>query len=425
VAAFAHAHALLIGIAAYAHLPRLPAVRDTADLHALLTDPARGGYPPGQVRVLTEEAATVDAIRQALRDLAAACDPASTAFLYFSGHGGRITSGPRRGEYLLPFEAEYPTEAGTGPAISGEELTEALRAVPARRVVVVFDCCHAGGIGQPKGGAIPALTPGLSESYYAGLAATRGRVILASSRDGEFSYVPAGSDYGLFTQHLLAGLQGGAAGADGQVRIFDLFEYLQPRVTATQPHQHPLFKGELEENFAVALHQAGPPGVAPLAADGYRYDVYISYVDREPDSAWVWDTLVPRLEAAGLRMAVAHDLEEPGVARVFSVERGITQARRVIAVLSDAYLADHDAEFATILGQTAGITGGTYRLLPVQIAPLGTPPSLRLSALVTLDFTHPGRADRTFARLVQALHSPLPRMDSALRQPPPPGSAGP
>ncbi len=57
---------------------------------------------------------------------------------------------------------------------------------------------------------------------------------------------------GLFTHYLLEALQGAAASADGTVRIFDLFDYISQRVPQHKP-QHPLFKAETEQNFAIAL----------------------------------------------------------------------------------------------------------------------------------------------------------------------------
>jgi hypothetical protein len=332
-------------------------------------------------------------------------------FFYISSHGGRIESGPHAGEYLLPVDTVYTSDESLAQtAISGVEFTDALRAIPARKVVVVFDCCHAGGIGQPKDATAPAIKTGFSESYYDALKAGRGRAILASSRSTEYSWVLPGAANSLFTRHLLAGLRGGIASDDGLIRIFDLFEYLQPRVTGAEPNQHPIFKAELEENFPVALYLGGQKGVVPRDEEGFRYDAYVSFVDREPDATWVWETLVPRLEGAKLRVAVSGDVEEPGVARVVNVERGIRQAKRTIIVLSEAYLADNMADFENVLAQTMGIQEGAYRLLPVKIAPIdeGRLP-VRLSLLTTLDLVHPRRAGREFERLVKALQGPLPR----------------
>jgi hypothetical protein len=307
-------------------------------------------------------------------------------------------------------------------AISSAELTRALEAIKARKEVVIFDCCHAAGLTKGIEDTVDiealGIKSGFSDHYYAKLTAGRGRVILASSRSTEFSWVLPGAQNSLFTQHLLAGLRGGIASDDGLIRIFDLFEYLQPKVTGDQPDQHPIFKAELEENFPVALYLGSQKGVVPQDEEGFRYEAYISYVDREPDASWVWDTLVPRLEEADpstgsgrrLRVAVSGDVEEPGVARVVNIERGIRGAKRTVVVLPEAYLADDMADFENVLAQTMGVQEGTYRLLPVKIEPVDESRlPTRLSMLTTLDLSHPRRAEREFERLVRALQGPLPR----------------
>jgi hypothetical protein len=219
-----------------------------------------------------------------------------------------------------------------------------------------------------------------------------------------------GAANSLFTQHLLAGLRGDVASDDGLIRIFDVFEYLQPKVTGDEPNQHPVFKAEIEENFPIALYLGGQKGLVPADAEGFRYDAYISYVNREPDATWVWDKLVPRLQEAGVRVSVSGDVEEPGVARVVNIERGIRQAKRTVVALSKAYLADNMANFENVLGMTMGIQEGAYRLLPVKIASFDMSKlPTRLSMLTTLDLIHPKRADYEFTRLVQALKGPLPK----------------
>ena len=408
-----NAHALVIGIADYRRVRKLPpAIRnDARDIRNLLIDPQYCGYPPEQVQLLLDEQATADGIRAAFETLAEATDADSTVAIYISGHGGRIESGPYAGEYLLPVDAD-PSSAQSlaQTAISGDELTAALRAIPARKVVVILDSCHAGGIGQPKDATAPVIKAGFSDAAYDALKEGRGRVILASSRSDEYSWILPGAENSLFTHHLLAGLRGGIPGEDGLIRIFDLFEYLQPRVTADRPHQHPVFKSEVEENFPVALYRGGQKGIVAKDEQGFRYDAYISYAEREPDVTWVWDTLLPRLEKAGLRVAVSGDVEAPGVARVVNIERGIRQAKRTVILLSENYLADSMADFENVLAQTLGLQEGHYRLLPVKIGPLDASRlPTRLGMLTTLDLTHPRRAEREFERLVRALRGPLPR----------------
>ncbi len=409
-----NAYALVVGIANYQSINRLPetVLKDARDICELLKSPQHCGYLSENVELLLDAEATRSGLSAALAQLAQNTNRDSTVFIYISSHGGQLEFGPYSGEYLLPVDTNLSSEASLADtAISGTEFTKTLQAIPARKVVVVFDCCHAGGIGQPKDSTAPVVKAGLPDHYYDALKQGQGRVILASSRSDEYSYILPGAANSLFTQHFLAGIQGGIASDDGLIRIFDLFEYLQPRVTGDQPNQHPIFKAELEENFAVALYLGGKKGTIQQVEEGYRYDAYISYVDKEPDATWVWDTLLPRLEAAGLRIAVSGDSEEPGVARVVNVERGIHHSKRTIIVLSDNYLADNLASFENVLGQSMGIQEGTYRLLPIQLVPIDSSRlPTRLSMLSTLDLSHPHRADRELNRLIQSLRDPLPRM---------------
>lgn len=408
------AHALIIGVADYEHVPKLPptVLDDARAIREILVDPQHCGYPPEHVRLLLDGEATREAILDALAQLSDRSGPESSVLIYVSSHGGRVQGGPDAGEYLIPVDT-MPGEDFARTAISGDELTQALRAVPARKVLVIFDCCHSGGIGQPKdatGTAEPAFKAGLSDGYYEHLAAGRGRAILSSSRDTEFSYVLPAAPNSLFTQHLLDGLRGGIASEDGLIRVFDLFEYVQPRVTHDRHDQHPIFKADLEENFPVALYAGGTKGVVAKDDAGFRFDAYVSYVDREPDSTWVWSTLVPRLEQEGLRVAVSGDSSDPGVPLVVSAERGIAQAKRTLVVLSRAYFEDAVTDFENVVAQSMGVREGSYRLLPVRIEPLDDSElPLRLGMLTTLDLTRPERAEREWGRLTRALKGSLPR----------------
>jgi hypothetical protein len=388
-------------------------LNDAQQIYNILVDPNLCGYQPANVTLLRDQDATKAAIVQAFADLTARCDQNSTVFFYLSSHGGRVESGPQAGEYILPVDTVYSSgETIAQTAIRGDDFTAMLQGIPARKVLVVFDCCHSGGIGQPKDAAAPAIKAGLSQDYYEKLKAGKGRVILASSRDDEYSWVLPGAANSLFTEQLLGGLRGGIASEDGMIRIFDVFEYVQPKVTAAQSNQHPIFKAEVEENFPVSLYVGGKKGVVPKDDQGFRYDAYISYVDKEPDATWVWDTLVPKLEDAGLRVAVSGDSGDPGVARVVNIERGITQAKRMIIVLSEAYMMDNMAAFENQMAQTLGIQEGAARLLPLKIGPINDSQlPLRFNYLTILDLSNPNprRLEREFSRLLPALQGPVPR----------------
>ncbi|RLT36423.1 MAG: caspase family protein, partial [Chloroflexi bacterium] len=240
-----NAHGLVVGISNYKNVTKLsPTVlRDSMEVYKTLIDPKACAYPPKNVTLLQDEKATGQALREALKKLAETTDGSSTVTIYLSSHGGRIDEGEYRGEYIAPVDAQYdpadPSKlAATG--ISGDEFTASLEAIPAAKVLVLLDCCHAGGIGEAKDLAPESgLVKGFSQEMYDRLGRGEGRAILASARPEEKSYILPGDDHSLFTKHLLAGLRGGVAGEDEFVRVFRLFEYVQPRVTGQHSSQHP------------------------------------------------------------------------------------------------------------------------------------------------------------------------------------------
>src|SRR6185503_5013046 len=131
---------------------RLPetVLNDARGVRDVLIDPAQGGYASQNVQLLLDDRATLAGVRQALTALGERSNSGSTVFIYLSCHGARIDSGPSTGEFLLPVDANAAAGALAATSISGAEFSAALRAIPARKVVVVFDCCNSGGIGQPK-----------------------------------------------------------------------------------------------------------------------------------------------------------------------------------------------------------------------------------------------------------------------------------
>jgi len=217
------------------------------------------------------------------------------------------------------------------------------------------------------------------------------------------SWVMPGATNSLFTQHLLAGLRGGAPGPGGVIRIFDLFHYLQPRVTADQPSQHPIFKAEVEENLPVALYLGGKaPSPPPVAfADGYAYDVFISYRQQEPDRTWVRKVLLPRLEARGLRACIDYRDFRLGVPLVLEMARAVEQSRYTLAILSPAYLAGHFTELESVLAEHLGLEKSQRRLLCAMREPCT--PRLGMRARLWLDMSDDGEFDTNLARLAYEL----------------------
>ncbi|HMU38710.1 MAG TPA: caspase family protein [Pseudomonadota bacterium] len=247
-----NAFALCVGINKYKYVNNLSkAVQDAEDVYRLLIDRKSSGYRPKNIKLLTDEESDQASILAALDDLAGRANEQSTVVLFFACHGGRIETGRYKGQYILPVEADFETEDRLAKtSISDVLFTEKLRQIRSQKLLVILDCCHSGGIGQPRS---PSSDFSRLQSISTEmLSLGQGRIIMASASVEQYAYEQAADRNGLFTKHLLGGLQG-KAGKDGVVRVFELFDYVKQSVVKEQPKQTPLFKAETHDNFAVAI----------------------------------------------------------------------------------------------------------------------------------------------------------------------------
>jgi hypothetical protein len=247
---FEQGHACVIGVGG--DLPTT--VGDAEGLARILKDPERCAYPEKQVHLLTGAQATRSHMISALERLAIDTDAESTVLIYFSGHGYQVTK-PFKSYWLMPYG--YSTENLSETAISGGEFTELLREIPAQKLLVVLDCCHAGGLSDLSGFEVTKapLPPEAQRMFAKG----GGRIMIGSSQPNEVSY--AGEPYSMFTYALLKGLCGaGAVRQDGYVRATDLAMYASRIVPKlTQDEQHPVLDIEKADNFILAYYAGGQP----------------------------------------------------------------------------------------------------------------------------------------------------------------------
>lgn len=405
-----NSYALVIGISNYQHVNKLvPAVsRDAMEIYEVLVDPLICAYPSRNVRRMLDAQATRSRVLQVLSEMCKTTNDDSIVLIYWSGHGGRIQDGPYAGEYLLPVDTVYTSDDSLATtAISGQEFATLLRGIPARKLVVILDCCHAGGIDQPKGLSTSTLKTGLSETFYETLKSGRGRVILASSRSDELSWVLPGAQNSLFTEYILEGLRGGAIGVGGVIRIFDLFHYVQPKVTHARPSQHPIFKAEIEENFPIALYLGGKvasPRIDAQTEDKFLYDVFISYHQKEPDKSWVRGTLLRKLESKGISVCIDFRDFRLGAPIINEMERAVIESRYTLGILTPLYLESNFAQLENILAEQLGLEKSQRRWIAVMRQDC-TPP-LRIRARLWLDMTDDNSLEENIARLIYELRRP-------------------
>ncbi len=279
---FSNGYALLIAVNE-SLLPRyaLPMVaRDAEALRDVLIHPRRCAYPEENVRLLTGPDASRAGIQAGLAWLKdrIAADRSSnvTAVIFYSGHGAFIRDD--RSYYLLPFDLREPVMDSLLPA---EEIAGAIEQVRPRRLLVIFDCCHAGGMGikgdEPAGaGLVKAAAPAAARSIVA-LAQGQGRAVLSSSMAAESSYVRPDRKMSIFTYHLVEALTGHAQPEGArEVLVSDVMGYISRQVPesarrAYDVAQTPVYEIS-GENFPVALllggegRAKGLPLPDPLAA---------------------------------------------------------------------------------------------------------------------------------------------------------------
>lgn len=208
--------ALVVGVDDYPNAPLYGCVNDANGVASLLE--AHGnGAPNFQVRLVTSpsDEVTRPKLREAIERLfASTCD---IALLYFSGHGFiRNADG-----YIVTTDAARYDE--------GIAMTEILRMAnrsPVRSKVIMLDCCYSGAMG----------TPNIEEGGVAQL--SEGLTVLTASRAYEFALESNGG--GVFTDLVIAALQGGAADLRGHITPGAIYAYVDQALGAWD--QRPIFK---------------------------------------------------------------------------------------------------------------------------------------------------------------------------------------
>ena len=279
---FEHGFALVIGVDTNS-VPAwaLPAIkRDVDALRHVLVDPERCAYHPEHVKVIDGAAATRQGILDGLEWLQkqVAASGNATAAIYYSGHGWRDTAADPPGYYLIPYDVRQDKLRAS--ALRGEDFAEAVAAVQPQRLLVILDCCHAGGIDvkdvtlPPAGYTLAALPPdlllgpGAAAAMAAGekgleqLQVGAGRAVLSSSTGAQSSYIRSDRKMSIFTYHLLEALTGHAQPVGGatEVLVSDVLGYVYRQVPASAQAQWKCEQqpdGRMTGNFAVALLLGG------------------------------------------------------------------------------------------------------------------------------------------------------------------------
>jgi uncharacterized caspase-like protein len=276
---FINGYALLIGVNENSNPTwALPDVeKDVSALQNVLVHPERCGYPKDNVDVILGKVAAHQNIRDALYRLRQKVNADSsgnaTAVVYYSGHGYRDEGHPPQ-YYLIPYNVDQETFKSS--ALRAEDFADAINALKPKRLLVILDCCHSGGmevkgVADHRQSAIPtqifmpagkAVSPREGAKGLEVLTRGAGRAVLSSSQGQQVSYLRRDRKMSIFTYHLIESLTGHAQPAEGatEVLVSDVMSYVWRKVPESAKAEY----GEAQEpdyqvsgNFPIALLLGG------------------------------------------------------------------------------------------------------------------------------------------------------------------------
>jgi len=280
---FIHGYALLIGVDENS-LDKwaLPDVaKDIQAVAEVLVHPQRCAYSTDNVKAITGQEATRQGILDGLEWLQERIEADNsgntTAIVYYTGHGWRTGSAGSSESYLIPYDIrEGRIKSRT---LRATDFAEAVGELNPQRLLVVLDCCHAGGMGvkgspPPTGYAEAAIAPSLlmedknaigSAKGAKGLetlAVGSGRAVLSSSIGEQSSYLRRDGKMSIFTYHLIEAITGHAQPQEGatEVLVSDVMGHVWRRVpqsAKTDWHRNQTPDYQVSGNFPIALLLGG------------------------------------------------------------------------------------------------------------------------------------------------------------------------
>ena len=253
--------AVVIGISKYKD-SRVAGLRyasaDARSFYDWLISQQGGGYAPSQIRLLLDSGATAESIKNALFSWLKQALEEDMVTIYFAGHGSPESPDTPNNLFLLPFDTKYNDIASTGFPMWDVE-TALKRFIKAKKVVVIADACHSGGVGQSfdiarrgdRSVKINPISAGLQNLSKIG----DGVAVISASDDKQFSQESQswGGGHGVFTYFLLKGLNGDADyNRDGQVTMGELIPYLSEQVRRdTRNAQSPTVSGKFDPAMSI------------------------------------------------------------------------------------------------------------------------------------------------------------------------------
>jgi ABC-type phosphate transport system substrate-binding protein len=189
------------------HLPDLPAVRNNIEgLATFFRDTAQWGLPDARC-VIVDNPESTETLVDPVQDAATAAE--DTLLIYYAGHG--LVHPHTQGLLLAVVGSRM---GRTHTAVPYDAVREKLIESPAKRKVVILDCCYSG---RAVGGMADPTTAVADE------ASVEGTWLLASAPPNKQALSPPGETYTAFTGALLKLFTNGVPDGPPLLRIDSIF----------------------------------------------------------------------------------------------------------------------------------------------------------------------------------------------------------
>lgn len=216
----AESRVVLIGAAEYETLPSLkPVAQNLLGIRNVLCDPELWGLPAEACTVVPDPQSAVDIVDPVSEAARVAQD---TLLVYYAGHGLLDSDSPD-----LHLALRQSREFQGFTALSYQHVRQAVMRSPARRRVIVLDCCYSGRVAHPLMGGHASGDDG-----FAQVAVVEGTYVLTSSARDAVSLAPQGEMYTAFTGELLSILRDGIPNGPDLIDLETLFTHLDRRLRA-------------------------------------------------------------------------------------------------------------------------------------------------------------------------------------------------
>lgn len=225
------------------------AVRDAQALYGLFGD----AFGTSDSVLLSNGQATRLAILQEIQNLQGA-KPEDVVVIGFSGHGSDS-------HHLITYDADPIALDVT--AIPLDELTDVFSHIPAANLILLLDCCFAGGAGAKVFHAPVATRASTSAEALLKKISGKGRLIFTAATAEQEAIEDHRLKHGLFTFYVIEALRGAPEIVRaGHIPVLTLFEFVTRSVVETarkiRHQQEPTVKGIIEGELTFPVLAPGP-----------------------------------------------------------------------------------------------------------------------------------------------------------------------